>query len=51
MKKLIDLDPEVAKVLKIQATEVGKDLKNYIQDHLRELAKLKPKPKKAPEWK
>ncbi len=38
-RKNIDLSPEVFKSLSIMAAEAGKDLKNFIQDKLAELAK------------
>lgn len=34
MRKLIDIDDEIVKDLKIMAIESNKDLKNYIQDLL-----------------
>lgn len=36
MRKLIDIEPEILKELKILAAKADKDLKNYIQDLLKE---------------
>ncbi len=44
-RKNIDLTPEVFRSLSIMAAEAGKDLKNFIQDKLSEIAKVS-KPKK-----
>lgn len=41
MKKLIDLSDDTVKKLKFKALEVGKDVKNYMQDELTKLANRK----------
>ncbi|MCK5616221.1 hypothetical protein KAR91_80910 [Candidatus Pacearchaeota archaeon] len=38
MRKLIDIDNTTLKALKHLAVDEGKDLKNYIQDKLKEIA-------------
>ena len=43
MKKLIDIPEEIVQDLKILAVKENKDLKNFIQDKLKELVKTKKK--------
>lgn len=43
MKKLIDIPNEILQDLKIMAVKENKDLKNFIQDKLKELVKTKKK--------
>ena len=43
MRKNIDIDPDTFRLLSVQAAHAGKDLKNFIQDHLIRLAKKKSK--------
>jgi len=43
MRKNIDIDPDTFRALSIQAAQAGKDLKNFIQDHLVKIAKKKVK--------
>jgi len=41
MRKLIDIPNEIVKDLKKMAIDADKDLKNFIQDHLKLLVKQK----------
>lgn len=43
MKKIIDIPNEILQDLKIMAVKENKDLKNFIQDKLKELVKTKKK--------